>query len=158
MSPVNDPQDYEREVARDLARRALIVAPVVVLGAGLWSGWGGAAGAALGMAVVAANFWMLAKLMAVGAKAGGTAVAFGALLGYALLLIFITLFAVLLRSVSFVDLPSFVVTIAFAHLGLIFAEMPRVGLTLGAPGLKPRPPPRAERRDRVPADGEAEAR
>lgn len=151
---MNDPHNYEREVARDLARRALIVAPVVVLVAGLWRGWGGAAGAALGMMVVAANFWMLAKLMAVGARAGGTAVAFGALLGYALLLIFITVFAVLLRNVAFVDLSSFVVTIAFAHLGLIFAEMPRVGLTLGAPGLKPRPPPRVARSDPGPAHGE----
>jgi hypothetical protein len=135
--------DYERDIARDLARRALLSAPLFLVGAGVWRGWAGVLGAALGLVVVVANFWLLAKLLALGARTGAQAVAFAALLGYAVLLVVITALAVVLRDFTAVDVASFVVTIAVAHLALLFLEIPKLGLTLGAPGLKPRPLPRA---------------
>ena len=147
--------DYESEIARDLAKRALFVAPVVLLVAGLWQGGDGVAGAALGLVVVAANFIVLAKLMATGAKAGAQAVAFAAMLSYAILLIVVTLVAVALREISAVDVASFVVTVALVHLGLLFLELPKLGLTPGAPGLKPRP---LAHTDRTPTDRTKESR
>ncbi len=143
-SPAVDPDhhtepDHESEIARDLARRALIAAPIVLLVAGVWQGWAGAFGAALGLVVVAANFLVLARLMATGAKAGAQATAFAAMLSYAVMIIVITLMAVVLRGISQVDVASFVVTIAVVHLALLFLELPKLGLTPGAPGLKPRP-------------------
>ena len=69
----------------------------------------------------------------------GGVIAAAAMGGYVALLVVVTALAVVLRELSIVDLPSFVVTIAVAHLGLLFWELPRIGLTLGAPGLKPRP-------------------
>lgn len=147
--------EHESEIARDLAKRALFVAPIVLVVAGIWQGWDGVAGAALGLVVVAANFLLLAKLMATGAKAGAQAVAFAAMLSYAVLLIVVTLIAVALRGISTVDLASFVVTVALVHLGLLFLELPKLGLTPGAPGLKPRP---LAHTDRTPTDGTPTAR
>lgn len=131
--------DHEREIARDLARRCAIGAPVVLLVAFVLAGWPGVLGAAIGLVVVAANFLVLARLMATGAKAGAQATAFAAMLSYAGLIVVITVVAVILRGVSQVDLASFVITVLVAHLALLFLELPRLGLTPGAPGLRPRP-------------------
>jgi len=131
--------DHEGEIARDLTRRALIATPVVLLVAGLAQGWPGVFGAALGLVVVGANFLLLARLMATGAKAGAQATAFAAMLSYAVLIIVITLMAVALRAISPDSLASFVLTVALVHLALLFLELPKLGLTPGAPGLKPRP-------------------
>lgn len=130
--------DHETEIARDLARRALFAAPIVLGVAGLVAGWPGVFGAALGLVVVGANFLVLARLMATGAKAGAQATAFAGMLSYAVMIIVITLMAVALRNISQVDVASFVVTIAVVHLALLFLELPKLGLTPGAPGLKPR--------------------
>ncbi len=131
--------DHEREIARDLARRALVLSPIALIASGLFAGWAGVLGAAIGMVVVVANFFLLARLMSTGAKAGAQATGFAAMLSYAVLLVVVTAIAVILRGVSFVDLASFVLTVAIAHLALLFLELPRLGLTPGAPGLKPRP-------------------
>ena len=117
----------------------LFATPVVLLVAGLAQGWAGIVGAALGLVVVGANFLLLARLMATGAKAGAQATAFAAMLSYAVLIIVITLMAVALRSISPDSLASFVLTVALVHLALLFLELPKLGLTPGAPGLKPRP-------------------
>ena len=130
--------DHETEIARDLARRALIATPIVLVVAGLAAGWPGVFGAALGLVVVCANFLVLARLMATGAKAGAQATAFAAMLSYTAMIIVITLMAVALRDISQIDVASFVVTIAVVHLALLFLELPKLGLTPGAPGLKPR--------------------
>ena len=131
--------DHENEIARDLALRTLIATPIVLLVAGVLEGWAGVFGAALGLVVVAANFLVLARLMSTGAKAGAQATAFAAMLSYTVMIIVITLMAVILRGISQIDVASFVVTIAVVHLALLFLELPKLGLTPGAPGLKPRP-------------------
>jgi hypothetical protein len=141
------PEGHEREIALDIARRAAFAAPVAIAVAAVFAGWQGAIGGAIGMAVVAANFVMLAKLMSTGARAGHQAAGFAAMLSYVVLLIVVTLMAVVLRELSFVDLGSFVLTVAIGHIVLLAAEVPRVGLTLGAPGLKPRPLSKSERHD-----------
>ena len=143
-TPAVDPDqnaepDHENEIARDLALRTLIATPIVLLVAGVLEGWAGVFGAALGLVVVAANFLVLARLMSTGAKAGAQATAFAAMLSYTVMIIVITLMAVILRGISQIDVASFVVTIAVVHLALLFLELPKLGLTPGAPGLKPRP-------------------
>lgn len=129
----------EREIAADLVRHAAMVTPLAMLLGGLFAGWPGVLGAAAGMLVVAGNFWMLARLMSGGGSAGASGAAAGAMVAYLTLVIVVTLLAVGLREVSFVDLGAFVLTVGIAHIVLLAWEVPRVGLTLGAPGLKPRP-------------------
>ena len=56
----------ESRVARDLTRHALLVAPLAILGVGLWRGVDGALGVALALIVVCANFLLSAALARVG--------------------------------------------------------------------------------------------
>lgn len=130
---------HEREIALDLVRHAALLTPLALLVGGLLAGWQGALGVLLGMIVVAGNFLLLAKLIAGTGRLGGSGAAAGAMLGYLTLLVVVTVLAVIVREVPAIDLAAFVLTVGIAHLVLLAWEVPRVGLTLGAPGLKPRP-------------------
>ena len=136
-SGVAAPQRYESQVAGDLARRALLVAPAVVIVAGLVRGVDGAASALVGLALVALNFLLAARLIGwaagksigavYGTVMGGYVVRLGALLGI----------VIGLERVSWIDVPVLVITIAVTHLALLVWEMRYVSLSLAAPGLKP---------------------
>lgn len=130
--------EVEREVAHDLVRRGLLVAPVVVLGAGL--GWGrdGAISAAIGLAIVVVNFLVAAAIMSRAARIGGPGAIGGAALGgliFRMGVIVLALF--LLDDVSFIEIGVLGVTLVGAHLGLLAWETKHVSLTLAAPGLRP---------------------
>jgi hypothetical protein len=130
-------RSYEAQVAGDLARRALLVAPAVVIVAGLVRGVDGAASALVGIALVALNFMLAARLIGwaagksigavYGTVMGGYVVRLGALLGI----------VIGLERVSWIDVPVLVITIAVTHLALLVWEMRYVSLSLAAPGLKP---------------------
>jgi hypothetical protein len=131
------PHAYESQVAGDLARRALLVAPAVVIVAGLVRGVDGAASALVGLALVSLNFLLAARLIGwaagksmgavYGTVMGGYVLRLGALLGI----------VVGLERVSWIDVPVLVITIAVTHLALLVWEMRYVSLSLAAPGLKP---------------------
>jgi uncharacterized membrane protein len=127
----------EREVAFDLARRGLLVSPLVVLVAGLLRGWDGAASAAVGLGIVLVNFLAAAAIMTWAARSGPTALGAAAAGGYVLRLgvILVALFA--LRDVSWIDLPALGVVLVGTHIGLLTWEAKHVSLTLAAPGLRP---------------------
>jgi hypothetical protein len=128
---------FESQVAVDLARRAAIVAPVVVLALGLARGVDGAASALVGLALVALNFLLAARL--VGWAAGkSVAAVYGTVMGGYLLRLGALLGIVVgLERVAWIDVPVLVITIAVAHLVLLVWEMRYVSLSLAAPGLKP---------------------
>jgi hypothetical protein len=130
----------EREVALDIVRRGLLVAPVVVLAAGLVRGWDGAASAAIALGIVLVNFLAAAAIMTRAAKSGPTAIGAAALGGYVLRLAVIVVALVLLRHQPWIDLPTLGFVIVGTHLGLLVWEMKYVSLTLAAPGLKPARP------------------
>lgn len=129
----------ETEIALDLVRRAAILTPLAMVVGGLVAGWPGVAGGLLGMIVVAVNFLMLARLMTGAGRLGAMGAAAGAMIGYLSLLILVTALGVIVREIDAIDLRTFVLTVALAHIVVLAWEVPRVGLTLGAPGLKPRP-------------------
>ena len=130
----------EREVALDIVRRGLLVAPVIVLVAGLVRGWDGAASAAIALGIVLVNFLAAAAIMTRAAKSGPTAIGAAALGGYVLRLAVILVALVLLRHQPWIDLPTLGFVIVGTHLGLLVWEMKYVSLTLAAPGLKPARP------------------
>jgi hypothetical protein len=127
----------EAAVARDLARRAVLVTPLVLLATGLLWGAGGAASAAIGLGLVALNF--LASAWVIGwAARRSHALVFGAVLGGYLVRLAVVLgVALALQSVSWVNIPVLVVTVAVAHLALITWELRFVSFSLAFPGLKP---------------------
>jgi hypothetical protein len=130
----------EREVALDIVRRGLMVAPVVVGACGLIRGWDGVASAAIALGIVLVNFLAAAAIMTRAAKSGPTAIGAAALGGYVLRLAVILVALVLLRHQPWIDLPTLGFVIVGTHLGLLVWEMKYVSLTLAAPGLKPARP------------------
>ena len=130
----------EREVALDMVRRGLMVAPAVLLVAGLLRGWSGVASAAIGLGIVLVNFLAAAAIMTRAAKRGATAIGAAALAGYVVRLAVILVALVVLRHQPWIDLPTLGLVIVGTHLGLLVWEMKYVSLTLAAPGLKPARP------------------
>jgi hypothetical protein len=130
----------EREVALDIVRRGLMVAPAILLVAGLLRGWSGVASAAIGLGIVLINFLAAAAIMTRAAKSGATAIGAAALAGYVVRLAVILVALVMLRHQPWIDLPTLGLVIVGTHLGLLVWEMKYVSLTLAAPGLKPARP------------------
>ena len=128
----------ERDIALDIVKHGLIVAPVVVLVAGLTNQWDGAASAAIALGIVFANFLLAALIVGRAAKISPVAVGGAALGGYVVRLALILVALVLLRHVSWIVLPWLGFTIVGAHLGLLFWETRYISLQLAAPGLRPR--------------------
>jgi hypothetical protein len=134
----------EREVALDLVRRGLFVAPVIVLVAGLVRGWTGTTSAAVALAIVFANFLIAAALMTRAARSGPTALGAAAAGGYILRMAIVVVALVLLRHQSWIDLPTLGLVIVGTHLGLLLWEMKYLSLSLAAPGLHPTRPTTGE--------------
>jgi hypothetical protein len=130
----------EREVALDIVKHGVMVAPAVVLVCGLIRGWDGASSAAIALGIVLVNFLAAAAIMTRAAKSGPTAIGAAALGGYVLRLAVILVALVLLRHQPWIDLPTLGFVIVGTHLGLLVWEMKYVSLTLAAPGLKPARP------------------
>lgn len=131
------PVAHERRVAGHLAWHALLVAPAVVLVAGLVRGVGGAASGAIGLVLVALNFLVSARLIAWAAEKSPAFVQAAVLGGFVIRLAALTGIVLLLEQLPFVDVAVLVLTIAITHLALLVWETRSVSLTLAAPGLKP---------------------
>jgi hypothetical protein len=140
------PEPVEREVALDIVRRGAIVAPAIVLVAGLVRGWNGAASAGVAIGIVLLNFLAAAAIMTRAAQSGPTAIGIAALGGYIVRLALIVVALVMLRHRSWIDLPTLGFVLLGTQLGLLFWEAKYVSLTLAAPGLRPaRPGPSGEK-------------
>lgn len=129
--------ETEGAIGDDLARRGMIVAPLVVALAWLLRGGDGAASAALGLALVLANFLLAARSLAWAARISPGLYMGVALGGYFVRLGLITAVVLAVRPFGWVDLPAVGVTLAVAHLALLTWELRAISLTLASPGLKP---------------------
>ena len=127
----------ERDIALDLVKHGLLLAPVVILVAGLVSGWDGTASAAIAFGIVCLNFTLAAVSVGWAAKISPVMVGGVALGGYVVRLGLILTALVLLRHVPWIVLPWLGFTLVGAHLVLLFWEMRYVSLSLAAPGLRP---------------------
>lgn len=130
----------ERDIALDLVKHGLLIAPVVVLVAGLVSGWDGTASAAIALGIVCLNFTLAALSVGWAAKISPVMVGGVALGGYVVRLALILIALVLLRHVSWIVLPWLGFTLVGAHLVLLAWETRYVSLQLAAPGLRPHTP------------------
>jgi hypothetical protein len=127
----------ERRIAVDLARHGLLVAPAVVLVAGLFRGVDGAASAALGLAVVVVNFLIAALSLEWGARRGGNALFAVALGGFLLRMVSILVVLFLAEALfGWADVVVLGLTLFVTHLGLLFWELRSVSFSLAAPGLR----------------------
>lgn len=127
----------EREVATDMVRRALPVAPLLVVAALL--GWGvdGAASAGFAVAVVVANFLLAAWVLAAAARISYGLLMGAALFGYLVRLALIGLAVWAVKDASWVEPLPLGLTLIVTHLGLLLWELRYVSASLAFPGLKP---------------------
>lgn len=129
----------EVEIVRDLTRRALPVAPVVIAVAALFAGTNGALSASAGIALVLANFAVAAASLVWAARINYAVLMGVALFGYLLRISAMFGIVFVLRDLDWVDLPSLGCTIVVTHLGLLAWELKYVSASLAHPALKPAP-------------------
>lgn len=127
----------EVDIARDLARRALPVAPVAVVVCGLVWGVGGALSAAYAVVLVVVNFLAAAALMARAARVSAAMLMGAVLGGYLLRLGVLTVAVLAVRDAGWVEMVPLGLTLVVTHVGLLVWEARKVSVTLAFPGLKP---------------------
>jgi hypothetical protein len=130
----------ERDIAIDMVKRGLLVAPLVVLVAGLLRGADGALSAAIALAIVFANFLAAAFVVSWAATISVKAAGIAAMLGYVVRLAVIVGVLWAFHNASWIDFPVLGITLVAAHLGLLTWEAKHVTMSLAAPGLRPKTP------------------
>jgi ATP synthase I chain len=130
----------EVDVSKDIGRRGLIAAPVIIAVCGVIWGGDGAWSAAYGIAIVLANFLLAAAIIATTARISVATIMGGVLFGYLFRLGLIFLAVWLVKDAPWISRPALGVTIIVTHLGLLVWELKYVALSLTFPGLKPSVP------------------
>ncbi len=127
----------EADVARDLLRRMIWVAPGFVL-FGL-IGWGtdGALSALYALLLVALNFAAAAALIGWGARTSPGALMIAVMGGYIVRLSAVLGAIWVVQDLAWVEMVPLGVTLVATHLGLLIWESRYVSLSLAYPGLKP---------------------
>jgi len=130
----------EVKVTKDMIRRGLIVAPLLILVCGFIWGMHGVYSSAYGIALVLINFALAAALVATTARISLALMMGAVLFGYLIRLGLILLAVLLVKNSGWISLPALGTTIIVSHLGLLVWEMKYVALSLAYPGLKPARP------------------
>ncbi len=139
MSAVTTPSigHIETRIARDLARRALLAAPAVLVGVGLWRGVDAAAAVALAIGIVVANFLGSAWVLGAAARRSPHLLMGVALMSFLVRFVVLTAIGVGVKALDVVDWPVFCVTLIVSYLGLLAWELRSVSFSLASPGLQP---------------------
>jgi hypothetical protein len=125
------------QVARDIVKRGIYIAPIAVaIGAIFW-GAAGAASVAYGLAIVCVNFVLAALAIGWGARISAALMGAAAMFGFLIRLGLIFLAVMLVKDASWVEIVPLGMTLIVTHLGLLFWEMKYVSASLAYPGLKP---------------------
>lgn len=128
----------EAQIAFDMARRGLLVAPIWVALFSVVRGGGGAASAAYGLGVALANLGLAALLATTFARISPGALGAATLFGYPLRLALVVASFFAVRNTSWLDVWAFGLTLGIAHLGLLIWEARTVRLSFTYPALAPR--------------------
>lgn len=130
----------EMAVSRDIVKRGLIVAPVMIaLGLVIW-GANGAWSTAYGIVIVLTNFVLAAALVTFTAGISVGVMMGAVLFGYLARLALIFAAVWFVQDATWISFPALGATIIITHLGLLMWEMKHVSLSLAHPGLKPSAP------------------
>ncbi|MCB0980604.1 MAG: ATP synthase subunit I [Ilumatobacter sp.] len=136
LTPLAGPAP-EVELTKDLVKRGLVVAPVLIAICGFIWGLHGAYSSAYGVAIVLVNFALAAGTVAMTARISIGLMMGAVLFGYLVRLGLIFLAVLLVKDAGWISLPALGATIIVTHLGLLVWEMKYVAISLAHPGLKP---------------------
>jgi len=132
----------EVDISKDLVKRGLIVAPVLVAVCGVIWGLDGALSALFAIGLVLVNFALSAAIVSATAKISLGLMMGAVLFGYLIRLGLILLAVVLVKDASWISRPALGAAIIVTHLGLLAWELKYLAISLAHPGLKPARPPR----------------
>ena len=132
----------EVDITKDLVKRGLIVAPVLVAICGVIWGLDGALSALFAIGLVLVNFALSAAIVSATAKISLGLMMGAVLFGYLIRLGLILLAVVLVKDASWISRPALGAAIIVTHLGLLAWELKYLAISLAHPGLKPARPPR----------------
>lgn len=127
----------ELEISRDMIRRGLIVAPVLIALCGVIWGINGVWSSAYGVAIVLVNFAIAAGLIAFTVRISLGLMMGAILFGYLVRLGLVLLAFVLVKDADWMSRPALGSTVIVTHLGLLAWELKYVAASLAFPGLKP---------------------
>ena len=128
--PVPDQRPIEAIMGRNTAKRAVFVAPALMLGFGLFRGWEGAIAAAVGVAIVAGNFVLSGYIMSTAARISLSLYHAAALFGFIIRLGLITASMLLIAAVTDIDRLAMGISVVVSYLVLLSWEA--VAVTRGA--------------------------
>jgi hypothetical protein len=127
----------EVEVAFDLGRRALWIAPALVLLSAVIWGVEGALSSGFSLGLVALNFLAAAAVIAWGARTSLTLLWAAVLGGYVARLGLVLAALFLVKDAAWVERVPLFATLLVAHLGLLLWETRYLSISLAYPALKP---------------------
>ena len=130
-------RNHEMDIARDMTRKSVAVASVLVVASAIVWGIDGAFSSAFSVVLVVLNFLAAAALIGWGAKRGGGSLMVAVMGGYVARLGVLTVAILLVKDASWVERAPLFVTLLVTHIGLLFWETRSVSLSLAYPGLKP---------------------
>lgn len=128
----------EREIATDMAKRAIPFIPVLLIAAAVGWGFDGMASSAYAVAIVLVNLTLSAALLAWTARISLALMMGAALFGYLLRLGLVALAVIAVKDARWVELWPLGLSLIVTHLGLLLWELRYVSASLAFPGLKPR--------------------
>ena len=135
----NESMAPEAQIALDMARRGVLVAPVWIAAFALFRGADGAASAAYGLGVALANLGLAALLATTFARVSPGALGAATLAGYPVRLALVVGAFFAIRHAAWFDVWAFGLTLGIAHLGLLIWEARNVRLSFTYPALAPTP-------------------
>lgn len=121
-SPSPEKRPVEAIIGRNIAKRAIVVAPLIVIVFGITGGWLGAASAAIGIAIVVVNFILGGYILATAAGVSLGMYHAAALFGFFIRLGLITLTMVLIVSTFDIDRVAMGVSVVVSYLVLLSLE------------------------------------
>ena len=127
----------ERQIVLDMARRAALIAPAVVIVAALFAGTRGALSALYALAIVLVNYGLSAAIVGRAAKASPGFMMGAVLGGFLFRMVLVALAVALVNDAGWVSRLPLGVAIVATHLGLLIWEAKYLSVSLAFPALKP---------------------
>ena len=120
--PVPDERPIEAIISRHIAKRGLIVAPILALIFGLLQGWSGAVAALIGVAIVVGNFLLGGWIMSRAARVSMNMYHAAALFGFLIRLGLITVTMLIIANVTDLDRMAMGISVVVSYLVLLSWE------------------------------------
>lgn len=122
FAPAPDRRPIEAIIGTNIAKRAVVVAPVLAVVFGLFRGWPGAVAALVGVAIVVVNFVLGGYILSYAARVSLSLYHAAALFGFLIRLGLITLSMLLVAGVTDIDRLALGLSVVVSYLVLLSWE------------------------------------